>query len=394
MKPITVKEGSAVVKIYHTPVVSKGRKYPAYTVRYYADGKPQQKKFGALEGKDGARQHAEDAARRINDGSIRTLLMTERQRMEYFDAIDALKGVPLAKAVSFYLSRSPEAFSAKTTRKVYDELLVAKKQDGLSESWLRDLRLRLLRFVERFPEPLPELSGAEVDAWLRGLNLSVRSRNNFRCAISTLVSFAKAKRYLPKSFDELDNIAVLKSPRESIAIFTPVEMRLMLGRATNQELPFLVLGGFAGIRTAEITRLKWENIGKEFIEVSADKAKTAQRRLVPLLEVAASWLKRVRKPSGRVWPYSVPFLRQNIIDRLCGEELEWKQNALRHSFISYRLAVLQNTGKVALECGTSEKKIFSNYRELITPEQAEEWFSLFPKITNPLQTRARKRKKQ
>jgi hypothetical protein len=59
----------------------------------------------------------------------------------------------------------------------------------------------------------------------------------------------------------------------------------------------------------------------------------------------------------------------------------WKHNALRHSFISYRVAQTQNVAQVALEAGNSPQIIFSNYRELVRPTNAENWFSIVPKAT-------------
>ena len=59
-------------------------------------------------------------------------------------------------------------------------------------------------------------------------------------------------------------------------------------------------------------------------------------------------------------------------------EVTWKQNVLRHSFISYRLAQLQNINQLALEAGNSPKMIHQHYRELATPEQARTWFSIVP----------------
>ena len=38
----------------------------------------------------------------------------------------------------------------------------------------------------------------------------------------------------------------------------------------------------------------------------------------------------------------------------------WKHNALRHSFISYRVAQTQNVAQVALEAGNSPRVVFSN----------------------------------
>ena len=61
----------------------------------------------------------------------------------------------------------------------------------------------------------------------------------------------------------------------------------------------------------------------------------------------------------------------------------WKRNALRHSFISYRLAVLKDVAAVALEAGNSPTMIFRNYRALVTESEGKTWFSIAPEaITN------------
>jgi hypothetical protein len=52
---------------------------------------------------------------------------------------------------------------------------------------------------------------------------------------------------------------------------------------------------------------------------------------------------------------------------------------LRHSFISYRIAIVQSADQVALEAGNSVTIIFKHYRELTTPEVAKKWFSILPK---------------
>ena len=62
-------------------------------------------------------------------------------------------------------------------------------------------------------------------------------------------------------------------------------------------------------------------------------------------------------------------------------KITWKHNVLRHSFISYRLALVQDVNRVALEAGTSPAMIFRHYRELATPEQAHTWFAIAPSVT-------------
>ena len=64
------------------------------------------------------------------------------------------------------------------------------------------------------------------------------------------------------------------------------------------------------------------------------------------------------------------------------EPLAWKHNALRHSFISYRLAAVPNTAQVALEAGNSPQMIFRHYRELVRAMDAEKWFAITPEVAD------------
>jgi hypothetical protein len=42
------------------------------------------------------------------------------------------------------------------------------------------------------------------------------------------------------------------------------------------------------------------------------------------------------------------------------------------------VAEVQNVAQVALEAGNSPQIIFKNYRELVRPAAAKEWFSIAP----------------
>ena len=104
--------------------------------------------------------------------------------------------------------------------------------------------------------------------------------------------------------------------------------------------------------------------------------KTRSRRLVPISENLRAWLQPLAQVNGRVVNYHEIGSSICIICRRIG--FAWKRNALRHSYISYRLAQMPDTARVALECGNSPDVIFKHYRELVTPDQAKEWFSLMP----------------
>jgi hypothetical protein len=71
------------------------------------------------------------------------------------------------------------------------------------------------------------------------------------------------------------------------------------------------------------------------------------------------------------------FLKARRLAKSLG--IPWPHNALRHSYISYRIAVVQSAAQVALEAGNSPAIIFKHYRELVTKEAAAQWFGIMPK---------------
>ena len=57
----------------------------------------------------------------------------------------------------------------------------------------------------------------------------------------------------------------------------------------------------------------------------------------------------------------------------------WPNNALRHSFASYHLALHQNAATTALQLGhTDSRLLFEHYRELVHPEDAKAFWEITP----------------
>ena len=155
---------------------------------------------------------------------------------------------------------------------------------------------------------------------------------------------------------------------------------MLLKHASPQVATCIALSAFAGLRAEEILRLDWADIERRpgFIEVAAHKAKTATRRIVPISENLARWLAMAPRNAERVWPHSKAWFFEALRNTTDTARIKWKQNALRHSFISYRLAEIQDVNRVALEAGNSPQMIFRHYRELATPQQAKTWFAIVP----------------
>jgi integrase len=171
----------------------------------------------------------------------------------------------------------------------------------------------------------------------------------------------------------------VKDRGKKIEILTPSQMGKLMAKAKGKIALYLALAGFSGIRAAELLRLEWKdfNFARAHITVAADKAKTATRRLVPILPNLAQYLRPYHRSSGRLFVAkddmrAVSWAKKNGVD-------PWPINCLRHSFASYRLAATADAARVALELGNSPAKLFSNYRELADEHDATAWFAIAPK---------------
>ncbi len=133
-----------------------------------------------------------------------------------------------------------------------------------------------------------------MDGWLRGLNLSAKSRNGMLICVKVLFSFARLQNCLPAeqmtAAEQLKKVKV--KSYENVAVFTPDVMRKILHAAPPHVIPILAIGAFSGIRMAELNRLDWSAIDLErgIIELRAGQAKTASRRPIPITQNLRAWI--------------------------------------------------------------------------------------------------------
>ncbi len=139
---------------------------------------------------------------------------------------------------------------------------------------------------------------------------------------------------------------------------------------------------FAGLRQEEIFRVEWEKVHPTcgLSEVSAKKSKTAERQLVKFHPTLRAWLQRFAGRTALDWPFTESHWRIKLnAVREAGKLATWPANGLRHSFGSYHLAKFSDANALALEMGhTTTKLIFSNYREVVRPDEAERYWNIRP----------------
>jgi integrase len=298
----------------------------------------------------------------------------------YAKAFEILRGDAVIEAAKFYARHGANRVTRKTTAEVVRELIAAKEARGKAARYIGDLRARLARFAEAFAVDISTVTTADVQRWLDGLKVGTQTSKNFRTVLHTLFAFAEARGYVFKGGNPVAGTESISANGAAIQIFTPAEILALLTHAPKSFVPFLALGAFAGLRSAEIARLEWADVDLTggFVHVSADQAKTRSRRLVPLLPNLAQWLGPYARGKGKVWTGSPDDLREARAVTVEKAGTPWKDNGLRHSFISYRLAEIQNAAQVALEAGNSPGMVFKHYRELVKPSAAKAWFAIAP----------------
>ena len=408
-KPILVKRGNVTVKIYAGKNTVGGVSYERFFVVYYDGARRKKLTLSSLEE---AKREAALHATKLANGENEVLRLTSTDRTIYVQAVQqlrplnvplnvavleytsALKNLPegatLKEAVDFFRRRNPATVQKRTVRQVADEMLAAKRAANLSTVHLKDLECRLNRFADALQMNIGGVSGTMLQTWLDAMKGSGRTKLNYLRVIASLFRFAIKRKYLPKdALEEIEAVQQAKEDTGEIEIFTPEEMHEILSAARPEMVPWLAIAAFAGLRTAEIQRLDWSevNLAQRHIEIKASKAKTAARRLAPITDNLAAWLAPYAQPFGKLTDYSSWW---NQFGKLAAEvtrlrtergtprRFEWKHNALRHSFISYRVASVQNVAQVALEAGNSPQMIFRNYRQLVTEAEAAKWFGILP----------------
>ena len=301
---------------------------------------------------------------------------------EWASARRTAGSVPLSDAVRFYATNRADLFPTRSNVQAAAEFSVSLKRKGVSDIYVRNATASLKRFTDAVSGNIADVTVADINRFLDGLKkLGPVSKNGIRRNIVTMFGFAKKQGYLhPDRKTAAELTDSFKEPETKIQIFTPEEMESLLLTAHARILPLIAIGGFAGIRSAEVARLEWKDIkwDRGHIELAGSKAKTAARRLVPLSDNLKAWLAPWRGETGPI--LTITDASGALGDTAVKAKIPggWRQNALRHSYISYRVALTGDVARTSLEAGNSPKMIFRHYREIVDDEAAKAWWSINP----------------
>ena len=373
--------------------IKDGKEYVAWRLEWREGGK---RKNTSRSNREEAHTLADEIATRMAKGEVRHRILTGLALQEYEEAVEIcsqaecsiLDAARLIKANKRPLQR-------RTLEEVRAEFLESKSRRSKRhfQSLTNDTKLLTDRFGSRF---ILDLHVSELTEWINSMPVEVRTKQNRWSNNRTMFRWARRIGYLPDMQTEIDRVDSALWAQESredweddegiddVCLLTPDQLRALFDVLPRRLIPVLALGAFAGVRRSETSRLHWRMVKEDHIELPRIIArKKKRRRRAPYLPACSAWLESCREEEGLIIPHGDRFNQVTAIAKKLGIN-PWPQNVLRHSFISYRLALVRNAPQVAEEAGTSVEKIRSNYDEKATRKDAENWFEIFPPTLRPL----------
>jgi len=329
---------------------------------------------------------------------------------DFCEASGKLHGMTLGEAVEGYL-RIVASVKRVSVSEAVEKFITAEeprtradvgKRPEVSPKYHYTRSIMLRRFAATFPNTcLSDLSKQLVDVFFSSLDKlhsksrnrrpvsSAKTKNHHRAAVRQFLQWAVRNDFLHRThrLAEADGMRLQKGNPAQTDFYTPSEFRALLEAADGTMRAMVAIGGLAGLRTSELLRLDWSEVWRvpKHIEVTAEKAKTRQRRLVEVCPALAAWLKPFRKfKTGSLCEWAEITFQQKFVE-LCGQAklddkpVVRKPNGLRHSFCTFHYAKHANESLTSKEAGNSPQMIHQHYKGLATKAEAEKWFTVKPK---------------
>jgi integrase len=417
MPPIRVKSGSCVVKVYPSHANVGGKEYPQFRIVWYENGarrresrKSEQLAIeradeiakGLARGIAGASLTAEQAASYLRASQILapTGKPLELVAAEYAEAHAILAGLSMVDAAKDYATRRGVNLPKAMTADVVVEYLKDCQASKLTRIELKEAMLT--RFAKAFPGPLSMIDADRIHEWIAGLRhfqtgepVSGRTQNNYRVRIGAFFNFAKSKGYLAKTIDYMAGVGFATTKRGRASPYSPEEIKAVLGVAEGHKrpelrrlVPYLAVRAFAGVRFYECHRVRLADIhlAEQMIVLDREITKTQKSRTVPIAPNLSVWLKPWAGKDGMLCHGGDKATRKHMAQLFRDAGVKTRHNGLRDSFVSYRMALVKDAGKVAQEAGHLPAELHQSYRavrlpdgRLISEALAREYFAILPK---------------
>jgi integrase len=286
----------------------------------------------------------------------------------------------LVTATDFYLQfHESSASSSVLFSDVADKYVKNREARGRSKRYLETVKFTINVLKKQFEgRCILSIRGDEIRQKFGDSGYSMVTQHNLLAAFRALERFAQEERLIPTGIDLPSRTVVLPDVvDEEPEIFTPDELERLFMVLRPNEICYVATMAFAGARRAEYERLTEDrfDLSENLIRIDASVAKKGLRRTLEVTPNLAQWL---ALPGRRTISRRHVQILSSDTARLSKVGLQWKDNALRHSFCSYHLALHRNEALTADLAGNSPQMLRQHYRNLVGRKAAEAWFSITP----------------
>jgi site-specific recombinase XerD len=289
---------------------------------------------------------------------------------EFLRWLETFGGDELTRACRHWQDRRKDSDLAFS--QVVTDLLAVKKQSGVRANSLASLKCSLNSLAETVGgKSISLVTHQDIESWLKLHNeWTPKTKLNRINDCKTLYSYLKKRQIVDR-----DPTAAIELPRVSfkgVKILSVNDCEKLLQRCHISDpklLGFVAPVLFGGLRVAESKRCRSEYIRNGVIDLGGENTKLGVRRCVPVTPQLAAWLEIGELGGKNIW--------QRFRAVCNAAKVVVPDNALRHSFCSYSIALngFEATARAANNSPAMLNKHYANYA---SKEDAAQFFAMRP----------------
>jgi integrase len=334
--------------------------------------------------RDAADGDAQIQRTRLRNEGMEGFEFNPDQRTDARAAITVLagSGLSLTQAARIAVEFHGVRTSGVSVNDSVTALLKTKSKE--SARYQKDLRLKLGAFSRAFPNrKLAEISAKELRNWLNERGAAV-TQNNYRRDLSMLFSYAKTEEWIASN--PIEYVPAKEVESEEPGILDLFQVRALLEACLKLKpefVPAVTIALFAGVRPeSELWHLERRHVDLSKAEIDVHRSKSkASTRFQKIQKNLVAWLRcYLSEAPGPISPRGdAYYTRLRSIREEAGITV-WPQDALRHSFASYRYAACNDENLTRKEMGHygSVHTFLRHYKNRVRDADAKEFWAITP----------------
>jgi integrase len=286
----------------------------------------------------------------------------------------------------------------RTFSEAIQSYLLEMQKAGRDEEYQKHTLRALERFAAKHGEKaLEDITSQDISEFIHDLPFQALTKNHYRTYL-----VGAFKWFISQEWTQSNPASAVPAPKVQLAepgILTVPEIEALF-RANEKVDPeicgLVALGAFAGMRSSAIIRLAYDELDfkNRAILTPASKTKKGRRHFIEgMPDNLWPWLERTPKKAFKMTSRQFSYRREAafgraglLVTKAAAKASKGKlkskappKNSLRHSFVSYHVALHRDPGKTALLVSHKDQAIlWDHYLGVATKEDARRYFNILP----------------